>query len=249
MFETGTDQWRKFAAWPPKQVSSRTIYFQAGGKLGFAPPTKSSEGYDEFVSDPAKPVPFTLEVTTDYPRSYPVHDQRFAASRPDVLVYETNELEEDLTVAGPLPVSLHVATTGTDADWIVKLIDVYAGDFADPNPNPAHVRMGGYQQLVRGDVFRGKFRHSFEQPEAFQPGEIAHIEFTLPDILHTFRRGHRLMVQVQSSWFPLVDRNPQTFVNIPTASAQDFKKATHRVYHTANAASGLTIPTLPTGGQ
>jgi uncharacterized protein len=243
LFETGTDQWRRFDAWPPKQAAWRTVYFRSSGKLEFHPPAET-EAYDEFVSDPAKPVPFTMEVTTDYPRSYPVHDQRFAASRPDVLVYETEPLEEDLTVAGPLPVSLHVSTTGTDADWIVKLVDVYASDFPDPNPNPAHIRMGGYQQLVRGDVFRGKFRNSFEHPVPLKPGEITSIQFTMPDILHTFRRGHRLMVQVQSSWFPLVDRNPQTFVNIPTASGEDFRKATHRLHRAVNAASALTIPTL-----
>src|SRR5678815_4542373 len=188
-----------------------------------------------------------MEITTDYPRSYPVHDQRFAAARPDVLVYETGPLEEDLTMAGPLKVTLRVSTSGTDADWVVKLIDVYAPDFPDPNPNPAHIRMGGYQQLVRGDVFRGRFRNSFEKPEPFKPGEIAKIEFTIPDIFHTFRRGHRVMVQVQSTWFPLVDRNPQTFVNIPTAKEEDYQKATHRVYRGGGTASGLQVQMLPRG--
>ena len=196
------------------------------------------------MSDPAKPVPYTLEFTTGYPRSYPVHDQRFAASRPDVLVYETEPLEDDLTFVGPLKATLHVSTTGTDADWVIKLIDVYAGDSPDPTPNPAHVAMGGYEQLVRGDVFRGKFRNSFEKPEPFQPGKIAKIEFDIPDIFHTFRRNHRVMIQVQSSWFPLVDRNPQTFVNIPTAKPEDFQKATHRIYRTATAPSGLTVQVL-----
>ena len=245
VFETGTHQWRRFDAWPPKQVVARTLYFQAAGGLAFGPPGEGVDAYDEYVSDPAKPVPFTMEVTTDYPRSYPVHDQRFAASRPDVLVYEAAPLEEDLTFAGPLKVTLHVSTTGTDADWVVKLIDVYAGDFPDPNPNPAHIRMGGYQQLVRGDVFRGKFRNSFETPEAFVPGQKTKLEFTMPDILHTFRRGHRVMVQVQSSWFPLVDRNPQTFVSIPTARPGDFRKATHRVYRAASAASSVQVNVLP----
>ena len=191
----------------------------------------------------------TLEVTTDYPRSYPVHDQRFTASRTDVLIYETEPLEEDLTVAGPLKATLHVSTTGTDADWVVKLVDIYAGDFPDPNPNPAHIRMGGYQQLVRGDVFRGKFRNSFEKPEPFEPGKVTKIEFIMPDVFHTFRRGHRAMVQVQSSWFPLVDRNPQTFVNIHTATPEDFRKATHRVYRASSAASSLTVQVLPSGGN
>lgn len=244
VFETGTDQWRRFDQWPPKQAAARTLYFREGGALSFEPPGDVAVHYDEYLSDPAKPVPFTMEVTTDYPRSYPVHDQRFAAARPDVLVYETEPLEEDLTFAGPLKVSLHVSTTGTDSDWVVKLVDVYAGDFPDPNPNPAHVRKGGYQQLVRGDVFRGKFRNSFEKPEPFEPGKVTKIEFTMPDVFHTFRRGHRVMVQVQSSWFPLVDRNPQTFVNIPTAKPGDFQKATQRVYRANPTASSLTVPVL-----
>ena len=245
VFETGTHQWRKFDAWPPKQATARTLFFRAGGALDFNPPREEAGAFDEYVSDPAKPVPYTLEFTTGYPRSYPVHDQRFAASRPDVLVYETKPLEEDLTFAGPLKATLHVSTTGTDADWVVKLVDVYAGDFPDPNPNPAHVAMGGYQQLVRGDVFRGKFRKSFEKPEPFEPGQVTKVEFSIPDIFHTFRRGHRVMVQVQSSWFPLVDRNPQTFVNIPTAKPEDFQKATHRIYRSGNAASALVVQVLP----
>jgi putative CocE/NonD family hydrolase len=245
VFETGANQWRKFDAWPPKQSTPRTLHLASSGKLSFDPPQNSGTSFDEFVSDPAKPVPFTLEFTTDYPRGYPTHDQRFAASRPDVLVYETDPLENDLTLVGPIKVALNVSTTGTDADWVVKLIDVYAGDYPDPNPNPSHLAMGGYQQMVRGDVFRGKFRNSFEKPEAFEPNKITRIEFTMMDILHTFRRNHRVMVQVQSSWFPLVDRNPQTFVNISTARPEDFKKATHRVYHSSDADSSLTVNMLP----
>jgi uncharacterized protein len=247
MFETGTHRWRRFDAWPPKQAVERTFYLKPNGALGFEPPGGDANGFDEFVSDPAKPVPYTLEFTQGYPRSYPVHDQRFAASRPDVLVYETDVLEEDLTLAGSLKVTLHVSTTGTDADWVIKLIDVYAGDFPNPTPNPAHVAMGGYQQLVRGDVFRGRFRNSFEKPEPFEPGKAAKIAFEVPDIFHTFRRGHRVMVQVQSSWFPLVDRNPQTFVNIATAKPEDFRKATHRVYRGGGAASSVTVSVLPAG--
>jgi predicted acyl esterase len=154
-------------------------------------------------------------------------------------------LDDDLTLAGPLVATLHLSTTGTDSDWIVKLIDVYAWDHHDPEPNPTHVKMGGYQQLVRGDVFRGKFRNSFEKPEPFEPGKITKIEFTIPDIFHTFRRGHRVMVQIQSTWFPLVDRNPQTFGNISTAKPEDFRKATQRVYRNSNAASSLTVQVLP----
>jgi hypothetical protein len=244
VFETGVNQWRKFEAWPPKQSTTRALHLASNGKLNFDPPRDSTTSFDEFVSDPAKPVPFSLEFTTDYPRSYPLQDQRFASSRPDVLVYETDPLDDDLTLAGPIKVTLHVSTTGTDADWVVKLIDVYAGDFPDPNPNPSHLAMGGYQQLVRGDVLRGRFRNSFEKPKAFEPNKVTKIEFTMMDILHTFRRNHRVMVQVQSSWFPLVDRNPQTFVNISTATESDFKKATHRVYHSAEMESWLSVNAL-----
>jgi hypothetical protein len=245
IFETGTHQWRRFDAWPPKQATPRTLYFRSGGALAFDPPRDGADAFDEYVSDPAKPVPYTAEPSTSYPRAYPIEDQRFVASRTDVLVYETEPLEEDLTFAGPLKTTLHVSTSGTDSDWVVKLIDVYVGDFPDPNPNPASVKLGGYQQLVRGDVFRGKFRNSFEKPEPFEPGKVTKIEFTMPDICHCFRRGHRVMVHVQSSWFPLVDRNPQRFVNIPTAKPEDYRKANQRVYRGGNAASSLTVQILP----
>ncbi len=246
VFETGTDEWRRFDAWPPPRVAARTLYFHAGGTLAFDPPTDPApSAFDEYGSDPAKPVPYSNDKSTGYVHAYPVEDQRFAASRPDVLVYETEPLEEDLTLAGPIKATLHVSTTGTDADWVVKLIDVYPGDFPNPDPNPTEVKLGGYQQLVRGDVMRGKFRNSLERPEPFVPNQVTKVEFTLPDICHCFRRGHRVMVQVQNSWFPLVDRNPQQFVNIPTAQAEDFQKATHRVFRAANAASSLTVSVLP----
>jgi len=251
MFETGTHRWRRFESWPPAQAAARTLYFHPGGRLVLGTPSPAADaGHDEFPSDPAKPVPFSQEVTTDYPRGYPTHDQRFAASRPDVLVYETEPLEEDLTLAGPIQASLHVATTGTDADWVVKIIDVYPPDFPDPQPNPAHLRMGGYQQLIRGDVMRSRFRKSFEHPEPMTPGQVTPVEFTLPDTLHTFRRGHRVQVQVQSSWFPLVDRNPQTFVpNIARAQASDFRKALHQLHRTPQAPSALTVRVLPNSGN
>jgi putative CocE/NonD family hydrolase len=248
VFETGTNQWRRFEEWPPKQAKERTLYFCAGGKLDFKAPDETS-AFDEYVSDPAKPVPFTMELNTDYPKSYPLNDQRFAATRPDVLVYETGLLEDDLTFAGPLKVTLHVSTTGTDADWVVKLVDVYAGDYPDLKPAPDRIKMGGYQQLVRGDVFRGKFRNSFEKPEPFEPGRVTKIEFVMPDVLHTFRRGHRAMVQVQSSWFPLVDLNPQTFVNIPTAKPEDFRKSVQHVHRGKDTASSITVQVLPATGN
>ena len=245
VFETGTDRWRKFDLWPPKQASAQTLYFQANGGLEFKAPTESGDNFDEYISDPAKPVPYTEQVTTGYPRSYPVEDQRFAGRRPDVLTYQTAPLENDLTMAGPITVTLHVSTSGSDSDWVVKVVDVYSPDFPDPNPNPTHVRMGSYQQLVRGDVMRGRFRNSFERPEPFEPGKPATVRFTMPDVCHTFRRGHRVMVQVQSTWFPLVDLNPQTFVDISTAKPQDFRKATQRVYRSAQAASAISFPSPP----
>ena len=245
IFETGTDQWRRFDAWPPKQATPRTLYFREKGALAFEPSSAKEEAFDEYISDPAKPVPYTNDPTTTYPKAYPIEDQRFVASRTDVLVYETEPLEEDLTLAGPLKASLHVSTSGTDSDWVVKLVDVYPGDFPNPEPNPADVKLGGYMQLVRGDVFRGRFRNSFEKPEPFEPGKKTKVEMNIPDVCHCFRRGHRVMVQVQSSWFPLVDRNPQTFVdNIAYAKPEDFKKATQRVYRSHDVASSLTVQVL-----
>lgn len=241
VFETGTDVWRSFDAWPPRETSEKNLYLLPGGRLGFAAPADAGAPFDEYVSDPAKPTPYTLQPSTGYPRFYPVEDQRFAAARTDVLVYQTEALEEDLTLAGPLKVALQVSTSGTDADWVVKVIDVYPGDYPDPTPNPAEVRMGGYQQLVRGDVFRGRFRNGFDRPEPFQRHQVTSVQFTMPDICHAFRRGHRVMVQAQSSWFPLVDRNPQTFVNIPTARPEDFQKATQRIFHSPDAASFITV--------
>jgi putative CocE/NonD family hydrolase len=176
---------------------------------------------------------------------YMVADQRFAGRRTDVLVYQTDVLQEDVTLAGPLRAELFVSTTGTDSDWVVKLIDVYPDDYPDPDPNPTGVRMGGFQQLVRGEVMRGKFRDSYERPEPFEPGKPTAVRFALQDVCHTFRPGHRIMVQVQSSWFPLVDRNPQTFVDIYQAKESDFHKATQRVYRTHEQASRLAVTVRP----
>ncbi|MFO0825422.1 MAG: CocE/NonD family hydrolase [Gemmataceae bacterium] len=245
VFETGTNVWRRFDTWPPKKAESRAYTFEEGGALadgvirehvGEARPP-----FDEFVSDPAKPVPYINKTVIGMAQEYMTADQRFAATRPDVLVYQTPVLKEDLTIGGPIEVELTVSTTGTDADWVVKVIDVYPDDFPDLNPNPTGVKMGGYQQLVRGEPFRGKFRNSFEKPEPFKPGEITKIKFTMPDTLHCFRTGHRLMVQVQSTWFPLVDRNPQTFCDIYKCDADAFKKQTHRVYHNTEHPSKITV--------
>jgi len=247
MFETGTNQWRRFEAWPPKQARRRPFYFRAAGRLAESPPADASPACDEYSSDPAKPVPFfnPISILIGKSTEYMTADQRFAARRPDVLVYQSGVFEEDLTVAGPIEVELRVSTTGTDSDWVVKLIDVYPDDYPDPSPNPAGERMGGYQQLVRGDVMRGKFRNSFEQPQPFVPREPTLVRFALPDVYHAFRCGHRLMVQVQSSWFSLVDRNPQTFVDIATAKESDFQKCTQRVYRSRQLPSRIILPVLP----
>jgi putative CocE/NonD family hydrolase len=244
VFETGSNQWRAYDAWPPKAARERTLYFRAGGKLSFEPPPESA-GFDEYLSDPSRPVPVINSTAIGMTREYMVEDQRFAATRPDVLVYETEPLKEDLIIAGPITASLHVSTSGTDSDFIVKLIDVYPDDFPDPQPNPANVRMGAFQQLVRGEPFRGRFRESFEKPVPFPPNEPVKIEYVLPDSYHNFRRGHRIMIQVQSTWFPLVDRNPQKFVeNIFHAKASDFTRATQRVYRARNLASLVKVMAL-----
>ena len=259
VFETGTNAWRQYSAWPPKNAEPKTLFFRANGELSFEPPTADSSSFDEYLSDPAKPVPFVNYPALNVPQEYMLSDQRFADSRTDVVVYQTPVLQEDVTIAGPISPRLFVSTTGTDSDWDVKLIDVYPPDYPDSKqdarpedrdkprkdvPVPAFA-MGGYQQLVRGEPFRGKFRHSFEKPEPFTPGKVEEINFTMQDVNHTFRRGHRIMVQVQSSWFPLTDRNPQTFVNIPDAKPSDFVKATQRVYHTKTEPSGIAVGVLP----
>jgi putative CocE/NonD family hydrolase len=205
------------------------------------PTGNNMNGFDEYISDPAKPVPFTAQIITKMPREYMVEDQRFVASRTDVLVYKTDVLEEDLTVVGPITAELYVSTSGTDSDWIVKLIDVYPGDSPDNIPNPCDIKMGGFQMLLRGDIMRGKFRNSFENPEPFIPNQVTKVEFTLNDVYHTFLRGHRIMVQVQSSWFPLFDQNPQKFVDIYNATNEDFQKATQRVYRVEEFPSNLKV--------
>ena len=192
--------------------------------------------------------PYTVDAARkpgQLPAEHMVEDQRFAARRPDVLVYQTEPLTEDVTIAGPLTASLHVSTTGTDTDWVVKLIDVYTADHPDPDPNPTKKEMGHYQQLVRGEPLRGKFRDGRAHPKPFAPGQITQVEWELPDICHTFRAGHCIMVQVQSSWFPLMDRNPQTYCDIYRSKPDDYRKATQRVYRTVANPSALRVNVLP----
>ncbi len=238
IFETGTNEWRNYDAWPPKSAKPTHVFFHAAGKLSTAPLGKGETGADSYVSDPAKPVPHTAKLV-DGDATFMVEDQRFAARRPDVLVYATPELESDVTVSGPIEANLWVTTTGTDADFIVKVIDVYPDEAT--NSDPAAGKLSGYQQLVRGEVMRGKFRSSFEAPSPFKPGEPTLVHFTLPDVAHTFRTGHKLMVQVQSTWFPLVDRNPQTFVDIYRANAGDFRAATHTLLRVFDKPSSIRL--------
>jgi hypothetical protein len=253
VFETGTNVWHRMEAWPPKAATTKTLYFHAGGKLSFDAPTEA-ESKDEYLSDPAHPVPFVGYTTDTVPQRFMVDDQRFASTRPDVVTYQTEPLEEDLTIAGPIAPHLKIASSGTDSDFVVKLIDVYPDDYPDA-PDTMHgtkhvmdtppLHMGGYQQLLRGEPFRAKFRASWEKPQPLEPGKLTAIDFTMPDLFHTFRRGHRIMVQVQSSWFPLVDRNPQTFTEIPSAKAEDFRKATEEIFHQKGAASSVDVLVLP----
>lgn len=247
VFRTGANEWKSFDQWPPKDLQSRSIYFRANGKLAFDAPKDSGEAFDEYLSDPARPVPYTNVITNSRGTGYMIEDQRFAARRPDVLTFETGALDEDLTLAGPVTADLFVSTTGTDADFIVKLIDVYPDNAPNNSPSGANVRttpLGGFQMLVRAEVMRGKFRKSFSKPEPFAPGKPDEVKIAMNDIHHTFKTGHKIMVQVQSSWFPLVDRNPQKFVDIYNATDADFQKATHRVYRSARLSSHLKVGVL-----
>lgn len=241
LFETGRNLWRRFDQWPPATAKERKLYFHPNGKLSFDPPDAGSQAFDEYVSDPRKPVPHISKIQIRLSREHMVADQRFASTRPDVLVYESDVLAEDVTIAGPITADLFVSTTGTDADWVVKLIDVYPEDYPNPEPNPTEVEMRGYQQLVRGNVIRGKFRKSLETPEPFVPGKAEPVRFELNDMLHTFRRGHRIMVHVQSSWFPMINRNPQKFGNIFNMTEDEYQSATHRVYRNATMPSGVVL--------
>lgn len=244
VFETGTNQWRKYDTWPPKNTKELTLHLHPQGRLAFEPPQGGADAFDEYLSDPAKPVPCIPNIAVGMSREHMLDDQRFASSRTDVLVYQSDILEEDVTIAGPISVQLQVSTTGTDSDWVVKLIDVYSGDSPNPDPNPAGIQMGGYQQLVRGEAMRGKFRNSFEKPEPFEPGQPTTIKYVMPDVYHAFRRGHRIMLHVQSSWFPLVDRNPQKFCDIYHASEADFQRATQRIYRSAENGSQIRVLVL-----
>jgi uncharacterized protein len=257
MFETGRNVWRKYDQWPPKGATPKKLYLHAGGKLSFDPPASAEpngEAYDEYRSDPAHPVPFVSYTTDTVPQRYMVDDQRWASRRPDVLTYMTEPLTEDLTIAGAISPKLKISSSGTDSDFVVKLIDVFPNDYPDaPDASSGNKRilgapplhMGGYQQMLRGEPMRAKFRNSWEKPEPLTPNKVTDLNFEMPDLHHTFRRGHRVMIQIQSSWFPLVDRNPQTFVDIPHAKPSDFKPAIERIYRSPGQASSVELIVMP----
>lgn len=240
VYETGTNRWRKFDVWPPKERKLKNLYFHENGKLSFAEPGNPAVEFNEFISDPSNPVPYIKDTIFDVPKHYMVDDQRFVAKRKDVLVYETAVLANNITIAGNIMAKLKVSTSELDADWVVKIIDVYPENYTDE-------RMQGYQQLVRAEIMRGRYRNSFEFPEAFIPNEITDVDFELLDVLHTFKKGHKIMVQVQSTWFPLADRNPQKYIeNIYKAKAEDYIKARHRVYHSEEQSSHLQVGIINT---
>jgi putative CocE/NonD family hydrolase len=251
VFFTGENQWKQLPQWPPAGMQPTPVYLQPDGKLDFTKPL-APNSFSEYVSDPAKPVPYTEDVHFNRTISYMTDDQRFASRRPDVAVFETAVLKEDLTLAGPLLAKLIVSTSGTDADFIVKLVDVFPDDFKYGTEEASEHRrmpsatypMGGYQMLVRGEIMRGKYHNSFEKPVAFVPNQPTDVSFSIPDIAHTFKKGHKVMIQVQSSWFPLVDRNPQVFTDIYHCDDKDFKKATIHIYHDAQHPSLIELPVI-----
>ncbi len=249
VFETGANRWRRFSAWPPNEVESKTLFLNAGERLNWNATAdsgqKGSPAHDSFISDPHKPVPYTQEITSRWARDYMAEDQRFAARRPDVLVYRSEVLESDVTIAGPLLADMWFSTTGSDADLVVKLVDEFPGRIENGSGTAVEDFQSGRQQLVRGQVMRLRFRESFEVPKPLEPGAIENVQFELHDVLHTFKRGHRIMFQIQSSWFPFIDRNPQQFVNnIFEAEDKDFIKAEHAIYHSASNPSSVHFQVL-----
>ncbi|WP_205513786.1 CocE/NonD family hydrolase [Longitalea arenae] len=250
VFFTGSNEWKHCETWPLAAKKDEPIYLQPGGKLSWQKLT-AKNSFSEYISDPAHPVPYTEDVHFTRTRDYMTDDQRFASRRPDVLTFETEVLNDDLTLAGTVVADLLTSISTTDADFVVKVIDVFPDDFKYPGATVNQSRdaggaypMGGYQMLVRGEIMRGRFRKSFTTPEAFKPNKIERVKFELPDVAHTFKKGHRLMIQVQSSWFPLADRNPQKFVNIYECSDSDFQKATIRIHHDGTNSSAIILPVL-----
>lgn len=248
IFFTGINEWRKLQSWPPANIVNTQIYLQEKNKLSFEPPA-SENSVSKYISDPGKPVPYTEDVHAHRTAEYMTDDQRFASRRTDVIVYETELLKEDLTLAGSVIADLFVSITTTDADFVVKVIDVFPNKFEYDstyccNGSGKNYLMDNYQMLVRGEIMRGKYRNSFEKPEAFVPNQITEVKFELPDVAHTFKKGHKLMIQIQSSWFPLADRNPQTFTDIYHCEEKDFVKSEISVYHQKLHNSNIVLPIL-----
>ncbi|GAA4807431.1 CocE/NonD family hydrolase [Olivibacter ginsenosidimutans] len=248
IFDTGEKQWHRYSSWPPPEAKSMNLYLQPQEGLSFLPPPASDQGFVSYISDPAKPVPYSNKITLFRGREYMIEDQRFAARRPDVLVFATDILKEDVQVMGNLKANLFISSTGTDADFIVKLIDVFPDTMSNAKEKPGTL-LGGYQLMVRGEVMRAKFRHSFENPKPLVPGKVEKVTFDMQDAAHTFKKGHRMMVQIQSSWFPLVDRNPQQFMDIYQADASAFKSAVQRVYFSREYPSHIVLPILTTSNE
>ncbi len=248
VYDTGRGQWKTFAQWPPQEATVAGLYLGEQQSLSFSAPASAAE-FSEFVSDPARPVPYRKmsDVQIRFtPREYMTDDQRFASADPDVLVFQSDVLTEDVTLVGPLLANLHVSTDQTDADWIVKLIDVYPDDTPNQASTPPGISLGGYQQMVRSEAFRGRFRNSYSNPEPFVSHQVTPVRVPLQDVFHTFKKGHRIMIHVQSTWFPLIDRNPQKYVdNIFEADASDFVKALHRVYHGGESQSWIQVLRMP----
>jgi putative CocE/NonD family hydrolase len=248
IFFTGENKWKQLPKWPPAEAENKSMYISADNKLVFtADKTKRSPVFSEYISDPAHPVPYTEDVHQRRTREYMTDDQRFAERRTDVLTFKTDVLDNDITVAGPVIADLAASLSSTDADFVVKLIDVFPDDFtyaATTVGNGKDYLMGGYEMLVRGEIFRGKFRNSFEKPEPFVPNKITEVKYALPDVAHTFKKGHRIMIQIQSSWFPLVDRNPQKFMDIYKANPEDYQKETIRIYHDAVNQTKFVLPVI-----
>lgn len=243
IYFTGANQWKTFDQWPPKEAETKTFYFHQNQKLSTTPP-QIDLGYTEYVSDPNKPVPFQEGIISERTREYMIADQRFVANRPDVLVFETAELQEDLTLAGAITADLKFSMSGTDADFIVKVIDVYPDTSAATSPVSEKVLMKGYQMLIRGEVIRGRFREGFDKEKAFKPNEVTTVKLTLPDVSHIIKKGHKLMIQIQHTWFPLVDRNPNQMIDIFKAKESDYIKNIHRLYFDKQNASSVSFQTL-----
>jgi putative CocE/NonD family hydrolase len=250
IFFSGANEWKKLDQWPPAESKATSIYLGANNTLSWNKPSIAKSSSD-YISDPAHPVPYTEDVHFDRTREYMTDDQRFASRRPDVLTFQTDVLNEDLTLAGVVTADLKVSISTTDADFVVKIIDVFPDDFRYPGDVAQPRRgvggsypMGGYQMMVRGEIMRGRFRNSFSIPEAFKPNKTETVKFDLPDVAHTFKKGHKLMIQIQSSWFPLADRNPQQFVNIYECDENAFQKAAIKIYHDATNSSNIILPIL-----